>query len=78
MKIYTETNLNNFEFWSAGEDTAVELTPEEIDTIEGYLDELYPEGIDETALNDFFWFERETIAEWLGFGSFDEIMERNK
>ncbi len=54
MKIYTETSLNNFEFWSGGEDTAVQLTPEEIDTIEGYLDELYPEGIDETELNDFF------------------------
>ena len=32
----------------------------------------------ETELNDFFWFKRDTIAEWLGYENFDEIMERNK
>ena len=30
--------------------------------------------MDETAINDFFWFEEDTIAEWLGYDSFEDIM----
>lgn len=32
----------------------------------------------ETDVNDFFWFERDEIAQLLGYNDFDEIMERNK
>lgn len=32
----------------------------------------------ETEINDLFWFEEDTIAEWLGYFSFDEIMNRDK
>ena len=78
MKIYREIPLTEFEFWSGGKDTVEELTEEELDQIEEILEEIYPEGMDETEVNDFLWFERELIAEWLGFKSFDEIMERDK
>lgn len=27
-------------------------------------------------INNLFWFEEDTIAEWLGYSSFDEIMNR--
>ena len=40
------------------------------------LEELYPEGMEEVEVNDFFWFEDDTIAEWLGYSSFEEIIER--
>lgn len=32
----------------------------------------------ETEVNDFFWFGRDEIAQFLGYHDFDEIMERNK
>lgn len=78
MKVYSEISLNNFEFWSGAKDTAKYLTPEELDTIEGILEEVCPEGMDETEINDFFWFEDKTLANWLGFDSFEEIMFRDK
>ncbi len=77
MKIYTEQSLRNFEFWSGAKDTVKYLTLEELDTIEAILEDAYPEGMDETEINDFFWFEEDTIAEWLGYGSFEEIMNRD-
>lgn len=76
MKIYAEKSLNDFDFWSGAVDTVNYLTYEEIEQIEGMLDELYPDGMDETSINDFFWFEDDMIAEWLGYSSFDEIMRR--
>ena len=77
MKIYAEKSLRNFDFWSGASDTVKYLTYEEIDTIENMLEEMYPDGMTETAINDFFWFEDDTIAEWLGFSDFEEIMNRN-
>lgn len=74
MKIYTEDSIHNFNFWSGGRDTADDLTWDEIDTIESMLDELYTE-MEDVELNDFFWFERDTIAEWLGYEDYDELMK---
>ena len=78
MKIYTENSLRNFEFWSGAKDTVKYLTDEELDQIETILEELYPEGLDETELNDLFWFEDDIIAEWLGYNDFEEIMNREE
>ena len=78
MKIYKEVyNAWDFEFWSGGKDTVEELLDSEIQTIFSYLEDI-SEEMSETELNDFFWFERDTIAEWLGYNDFDEIIERNK
>ena len=76
MTIKTETTLKNFEFWGGAKDTVKYLTESELDTIQSYLEELYPEGMTDTELNDFIWFEDDTIAEWLGYNDFDEIMSR--
>jgi hypothetical protein len=77
MKIYTEESLRNFEFWSGAKYTVEHLTDEELDQIEAMLEDLYPDGMDETDINDFFWFEDDTIAEWLGYESFEELMHRD-
>ena len=77
MKITKEVDsYSDFEFWSGARDTAVELTADEIAEVFSILEDAYPEGMTETELNDFFWFERDTIAEWLGYEDFDEIMNR--
>ena len=78
MKIYSDVPLTEFEFWAGAKDTVKYLTEEELDQIEQILEDIYPEGLNETDLNDLFWFEDDLIAEWLGYESFDEIMERNK
>ena len=78
MKIYKEESLNNFEFWSGARDTVKYLTSDEIDTIEGMLEEINPDGMDETEINDFFWFEDDTIAEWLGYEDFEQLMNRDE
>ena len=78
MTIKTDTTLKNFDFWSGAKDTVKYLTESELDTIESYLEELYPEGMTDTELNDFMWFEDDTIAEWLGYNDFDEIMNRSE
>lgn len=78
MKIYSEKSLNDFEFWSGARDKVKFLTHDEIEQIEQELEELYPDGMDETEVNDFFWFEDDIIAEWLGYDSFEDIMNRDK
>ena len=77
MKIYKEESLSNFEFWSGAVDTVKYLTDEELDTIEVMLENLNPEGMDETEINDFFWFEDDTIADWLGYEDFEALMHRD-
>lgn len=76
MKIYTEESLKNFEFWSGAKDTVKYLTDDELDTIEKILEDIYPEGMSETQINDIFWFEDDWIAEILGYNDFEEIMNR--
>jgi DNA-dependent RNA polymerase auxiliary subunit epsilon len=77
LKIYRESDLTDFEFWSGARDTVKYLTDDEIRTIGQYLEDIYPDGCTETDINDFFWFEDDTIAEWLGYDSFEDIMNRD-
>lgn len=76
MKMYKEESLTNFNFWSGAKDTVKYLTQDEIETIESILEDSNPDGMSETEINDFFWFENDTIAEWLGYSDFEEIMDR--
>ena len=79
MKVIKEVNsYSDFEFWSGAADTVEYLTPEEVENILKILEDIYPDGMTDTELNDFFWFEDDTIAEWLGYNNFDEIMNRDK
>lgn len=66
MKIYKEESLQNFEFWSGAKANAAQLTNNQFDQVEAILEDIYPEGVDETTINDIFWFEFETVAEWIG------------
>ena len=76
MKIYTETALRNFDFWAGAADRAAHLTCAELDTIEAILEDCAPEeGWTDTEINDFFWFEFDTIADWLGYESEEAFFE---
>ena len=76
MKIYTEQSLANFKFWSGAETTAQRIWEEQgsegFDQLEAILEDLYPDGIDETDLNDLLWFDADTVYEWLGIDDEEE------
>lgn len=76
MKIISETSLADFEYWSGAKDTANRIWEEKgregFDQLEAMLEDMYPDGIDETELNDLLWFDAETVYEWLGIGDEDD------
>ena len=59
-------NLKGFQFWSGAKPFAEKLTDDECEILEEIIDDSFPDGIDETTLNDMFWFEQDEIAEILG------------
>lgn len=75
MKIYKEVPINEFKFWGGAGDNVKHLFYSEIVTIESILEELYPDGMTETQLNDIFWFKRDRIAEWLGYPDFETMID---
>ena len=77
MKVYQEQSLQNFEFWGGASDTINALTYEQINTIEAILEDLYPDGLDATTLNDIFRFEEDWLAELLGFEDFEDLVKSN-
>lgn len=66
MKVYKEMNLRDFEFWSSAKSNAETLTDEQLDIVESILEDAFPDGMDVTQINDIFWFDFDTIREWLG------------
>ena len=78
MKIYREISLHEFDFWAGAKDRVKYLTRDELEQIEERLEEICPEGLSETDLNDLFWHEDDLIAEWLGYENFEELLEREE
>ena len=67
MKITSEMSLKNFKAWSGAKDTLNKLIElDKCDELEFILDDLYPDGLTETELNDILWFDDEWIFETLG------------
>ena len=73
MKITTETSLVDFQTWSGATDTKIaiidNLKSEEFDSL---IEELYPDGLTDTELNDLLRFESEWIFESLGISEEEE------
>lgn len=79
MRVWEDLSPDEFRdrCWSGAEDTLEDLTDEQVEQIFDMLEES-GEGDDMslTNLNDFFWFERDTIAEWLGYSDWEQLVER--
>ena len=52
MKIYKEASIKGYGAWSGAIDTVDTLTDEQAETLESIFEDIYPDGIDETQLND--------------------------
>lgn len=77
MRVYEEKSLIDFKFWSGAKDTVKYLTDRELEQIEAILEELNPDGMEDTQINDIFWFEEDWIAEMLGYEDFEALMHRD-
>lgn len=76
MKIYRELDLTRFEPWSGAVDTYNAIyNADKLNDLEFLLEELYPDGIEETQLNDLLWFESEWLLESLGISEEKEEEE---
>ena len=74
MTITYELDLNNFEAWSGAKETLERIQREgKCAELENVLEELYPDGMTETELNDLLWFDSESVYEWLGIRSEGQI-----
>lgn len=68
MKVINNNlSLRNFEAWAGAKDTKQLIIDngKELD-FEFLIEDLYPDGMSETQLNDILWFEDEWICEALG------------
>ena len=67
MLIKTETNLRNFETWSGAIYTKKLILDAGLEEeFEMLIEELYPDGLTDTELNDILWFDSDWILETLG------------
>ena len=74
MKIWSDDSIRNFNFWSGARDTVDDLFDSDFDILEPILEEYFNGEVEDVDLNDFFWFERDTIASWLGYEDYEELM----
>lgn len=73
MKIYKELNLREFEPWSGAVDTyELIINNNKEEDFEFLIEEIYPNGIDETTLNDLLWFDSDWVLESLGIEEEEE------
>lgn len=67
MILIQEINLQDFEAWSGAVDT-LETVAEynKTEQLETILNDLYPNGMTDTELNDLLWHDTDAVYEWLG------------
>ena len=69
MRVYQEISFEDFDAWSG----AVEIIDAgKAEEFEALVEELFPNGVDATELNDFLWFDDDYIFESLGITEDDE------
>ena len=79
MTITYELDLNSFQAWSGAKDTLDRIQREgKCGLLEQILEDIYPDGMTETQLNDLLWFDSESVYEWLGIRSEEQIEKEIK
>ena len=61
MKFIKNTNLVDFNFWGGAQ--YHNFTEKDLIELDEALGEEFPNGLDETTLNDMFWFEEHYLCE---------------
>lgn len=72
MKIYSE-GIENYKPWSGAVGFYEEIVDAgKLDYLEQILEDIYPDGMSETELNDLLWFDEESVRDWLDMEDEDE------
>ena len=67
MKVYEELNLKDFKAWSGAVETKERIISEgKEQEFEELIEELFPNGVSATELNDLLWFDQEYVLNILG------------
>jgi gp187 len=73
MALIVNVGIEGYKPWSGAISTWNEIEEaNKVDELEYLLEELYPEGITDTQLNDLLWFESDWVYESLGITEEDE------
>ena len=75
VKFYFSLLCSGFEFWGGAIAHKNRFSHDELEALEAAFEDCYPEGVDETLVNDIFCLEPETLCEWLDI-DFEEWVER--
>lgn len=72
MKIISEISITKFKAWSGAQETQQRIIDEDKENeFDAIIDELYPDGLTDTQLNDLLWFDCDSVFEWLGIDEQD-------
>ncbi len=80
MLVVREFDILN-DCWSGAKDTIEALTNKQLNVLEDHIESLFADN-DEipsaTDVNDFIWFETDTIAQWFGLKDWEELLTVNE
>lgn len=66
------SGFDSYSPWAGAEETYRRIAEAgKLGELEDWLEEMYPDGIDETALNDLLWFDREEVLSAVGLSDDD-------
>jgi hypothetical protein len=74
MKTFNDNmSIKDFDAWSGAKDTKQTIIDNnKEDEFDRLIEELYPDGLSETQLNDILWFESDWVFENLGISEEEE------
>ena len=73
MIIKTDTNLRDFDAWAGAIETKNLILDAGLEEeFEELIEEIYPDGLSDTKLNDILWFDGGWILETLGIEEEEE------
>ena len=76
MRIFYELDLEKFDAWGGAIYTLDRLRKEDLcEQLEFILEDLFPDGMSQTELNDLLWFDSDWIYETLEIS--DEEQQKN-
>lgn len=76
MTIKSDISLEKFQAWSGAVSTLNRVINEgKCSQLEFMLEEMYPDGMTDTQLNDLLWYDSDTVFEWLDIRTYDQIKE---
>ena len=65
--IIDNASITDFDAWSGAKDTQQTIIDNNKEnTFDSLIDELYPDGITDTQLNDLLWHDSDWVLEQLG------------